>query len=478
MNTHHGIRQASVSVLALRHTLRRRPHVQRALGALMLCCTWMHNVTALPIGSFDHTPTSPGTLAPSDPGGPIYAPIVNVPLAFTITGRDATWVGLSWWQQDTPQTHVMRSVNGGPWTTIKTYGALPLNAMFQFTDQQATPDAEHCYVVVATDGWTRLSTPQRCALTRDGRDFPVHRLQLRLRVPDIANAGTDDDVKVSLQSPAGMVTAVTNWYPAGNHTWIDSTADDFERSSGAPNGARSLYDLMVTNISQASDITIISVSKTGHDDLCIAEVELRIDGTLAFQRTFGDTATTCVWVTNDHSLFIDFDELRADYTWRRMSPNTFTGFNGAGLRSLIEAHFAHTLHGSEAELRNGGTTVTQYLSASRLHVAVPLVVRDVWWGPVYLGDVDSTVSFDLVLTPVEVHGVPKTQLSIENVDADSYDLLVIFLPLPVVPMLYEISSQIEDRLKDLGAFILDSPSGSSVLCFTPPQEPGISLCGQ
>jgi len=52
-----------------------------------------------------------------------------------------------------------------------------------------------------------------------------------------------------------------------------------------------------------------------------------------------------------------------------------------------------------------------------------------------------------------VHGVLKTQVAIEHEDVDSFDLLALFLPVVVVPILYEVSSHIEDKLLDFDSLI-------------------------
>ena len=470
MNTQHVVKKPSISLTALRQTLHRGGLLRLVLSVLVLCLVDANNASALKgVGSFD--PSSPGKIGPV---GPQYAPVVNAPQGFLISGRGATQVSLRWRNKGAPQTRISRSINGGQWTTIQTYGELPVDTYIDFQDLNATTNAENCYVVTVTDGmnsWSAVSTPIRCAFTRDGRDLPVHRLQLRLRVPNISGAATDDDVEVRLQSPSWLVPSVTNWSPAGNSTWIDSTNDDFER------GSNRTYELMLTNISQVSDITMITIAKdTGTDHLCIAEIELLIDGQPAHQQTFGNDAATCAWVTPGSPLSVGFNELRASFLWNTLSLPPFLGIDGAWLRSKIEATFAHELHGSTGELRNGGTTTSQRISESRLHVTVPIVVHDVRWGPVYLGDVNSTVYFDLVLTPtVDNQGNPVTVISIENEDADSFDILAVFFPVFVAPVLYGVSTEIEDQVAGFDSIILDSsPLPGTHVCFTP--DAGIGLC--
>src|SRR3546814_16277641 len=56
-----------------------------------------------------------------------------------------------------------------------------------------------------------------------------------------------------------------------------------------------------------------------------------------------------------------------------------------------------------------------------------------------MGDVDSDVRFDLVMTAAG-------KLSIENVDADSSDVLQYFMPIVGWKVLYETSERIESAL--------------------------------
>jgi hypothetical protein len=108
-------------------------------------------------------------------------------------------------------------------------------------------------------------------------------------------------------------------------------------------------------------------------------------------------------------------------------------------------------------------------------MVIPIVVYDVSWGPIDLGDVDSNVYFDLVITPVVGNGIPKAEISVENPDADSKDLLGYLLPIIGWAILYETSETIEDKLADINPFDVDStpPSGTRI-CFT--QNAGIGVC--
>lgn len=453
----------------LHHLHHRCSSIRFAPAIIALLCglTAVDDAAALQaVTRFD-----PGAQGYLEPVGPQIDDGVNAAQDFTVHSPSPTSVGLRWFNKGAPRTEISRSVNGGPWASIQSLGPLPENEYALFLDEGATANAENCYVIRVWDGvnsGSSLSTPQRCQFTRDGRDLPVHRLQLRLRVPHVSDAGTDNGVEVRLQSPSWLVPAVTNWRPAGNRTWVDSTFDDLEQ------GSNRTYDLMLDNVQQASDITMITLAKTGDDDLCIAELELLIDGQPAFQNTFGDTDATCKWVTDNDPFTVTFSELRASPTWNNLGLPTFTGFNGAALRSRIEATFGHWLHGVGA-LRNGSLTTSQRVNESRLSMSVPIVVYDVSWGPVYLGDVDSTVYFDLVLKQeVDGAGNPVTKLAIENVDADSSDLLAVFVPI-VSPILYGVSTEIESQVSDFDPVTLPpSPLSGTHVCFS--DDGGIGVC--
>src|SRR3546814_15807970 len=133
------------------------------------------------------------------------------------------------------------------------------------------------------NAFSALYTPARCVITHDDRDRPVFRLRLQVHVADVADAGTDDALEVRLQSPAWLVPAVTNWRPAGNSTWVDSTPNDFERNSNLT------YALMVTTVSQASDLTQITLAKPVNDTLCVADLSLLVNPTLAYTHTYDNT---------------------------------------------------------------------------------------------------------------------------------------------------------------------------------------------
>jgi hypothetical protein len=406
-------------------------------------------------------PEDIGPIGPIEPIGPQIDTGVRPPLDFTIPHYTTTDVSLRWWNGGGPQTEIHRSVSGGPWTLVQTYGPLPANAYVDFLDQSASIDAENCYMVTVSDGATTgRSTPVRCAMTRNGLERPVRRLQLQLAIATAAGADADDPVEVRLQSPSWLVPTVTNWRPAGNSTWLDSTADDFER------GTNLTYELMLTNVEEMSDITQITVAKPGSDMMCVAGLVLTINSQPGYSRNYGNGANACVEVGGDKVLSVSFEELRTNPNWNLVGDLTIPGYSANELRAIIQAHFGHFLHGL-GELRNGATLTTTYVNDRRLQVSVPVRVYD---APL-LGDVDSNIRFDLALV-----GSPTApRLAIENVDADSTDLLGIFLPVIGWKILYETSQTIESHMANLRPVALDStPPGGTYVCFK--SDASVSVC--
>lgn len=159
----------------------------------------------------------PEIIGPIGPIGPLEPEIsdgVYPPLDFNIAGYGTNRVALRWWYKGGAQTQIWRSSGDGPWSVIQTLGELTRDSYIDYQDQSALINAENCYRVSISDGvnpGSRKSSPIRCVMTRDGRAMPVRRLQLRLRISNIANAGTDNPVEVRLQSPSWLVTTVTNW---------------------------------------------------------------------------------------------------------------------------------------------------------------------------------------------------------------------------------------------------------------------------
>lgn len=126
-------------------------------------------------------------------------------------------------------------------------------------------------ICTAALGWLSLAPASR-ALAEPAEDAPVWRAQLRVRTCDSPTAGTNDAVFASLN--------------ASNSTKLDYPHNDLQRNTSFT------YDLMLTGVTQFSDITRLRVSKRGSNGLCLRSLDLFVNDRLIFSR-------------NMNSLFLD-----------------------------------------------------------------------------------------------------------------------------------------------------------------------------
>jgi hypothetical protein len=105
---------------------------------------------------------------------------------------------------------------------------------------------------------------------------PVLFVEIRLKTADITDAGTDDNVYVSLNR--------------SNSTLLDYPRNDFDR------GDDDRYHLSNNGIGEIKDIHSIALYKDGSDGWCVSEVELFINEWPAFAETY----EPCIWLDNDN----------------------------------------------------------------------------------------------------------------------------------------------------------------------------------
>jgi hypothetical protein len=104
---------------------------------------------------------------------------------------------------------------------------------------------------------------------------PVLFVEIHLETADIENAGTDDNVYVSLNK--------------NNSTLLNYPRNDFER------GDSDRYHLSNKGIREVKDIHSIFINKDGNDGWCISKVELIINEWSVFSETYNP----CIWLDND-----------------------------------------------------------------------------------------------------------------------------------------------------------------------------------
>jgi hypothetical protein len=132
-------------------------------------------------------------------------------------------------------------------------------------------------------------------------DVVPFRLQVRLVVGDVSDAGTDDTVEIRLNSR--------------NLTYLDSPVDDFQA------GSSRVYDVKLDGVTTLKDIDHLLVRKSGGDDgICLSRVDLLVNGATVFDATLGGSSP-CQWFDGDPiGKRFDSAALRGDDRWRSFAP--------------------------------------------------------------------------------------------------------------------------------------------------------------
>ncbi len=179
----------------------------------------------------------------------------------------------------------------------------------------------------------------------------VWRAQLRIWTGGGKNDGTNDYVMARLNLDS-------------DGTVLDYARDDFKV------GGNDYYDLQLDGVSELRDINRILISKDGSNALCIARMQLLINGVLYFDKDFGGR---CDWVEETggirsfSGLEIQYAELRRDSHWGSWTLPP-SGLTNKDLKSIIQSTIATDMYGGT--LLNS-THLGVYMS---LHVGAH-------WGP-------------------------------------------------------------------------------------------------
>ena len=171
--------------------------------ATALTLTFATSSTALALVNLNHFTSGAGG------GGVFERPPLTIPSSFKVeyralqsgTGPLST-VGLSWtdFSEQDVSTTVERSTNGTTWTTRKTFST-PLDGPQTYTDTDLQPDTKYCYRVTSRGPNQQfVQTSPRCVLTQTPGDPGVWRTELRVRVANVTDAGTEDRKSTRLNS--------------------------------------------------------------------------------------------------------------------------------------------------------------------------------------------------------------------------------------------------------------------------------------
>ena len=227
-------------------------------------------------------------------------------------------------------------------------------------------------------------------------DTPIWRVQLRMVVADVDDAGTDDSVKVELND--------------GHQTWLDYGRDDFQRDSDFT------YDLVLTNLAKLDDINYIRITKVGTDGLCLKSFDLLVNGKRIYSQNLAVGRVPCRWLDGDDghapSLTVAGTTLRAHSLWQQYTqPFPPLVIPREELESRIESIIGDKLHGTKlywGEISGRAVEVTRK-DDHTVHVDLDLAYSlDNWFDPEVDVDLDlglacSGGKISLTASNVQVH---------------------------------------------------------------------------
>ncbi len=233
---------------------------------------------------------------PPEPPGPVP------PVAVGIIRREPDALRINWHDRSDNETgnRVLRSTDLSNWETVSERGVLEKFEEHTYTDPNLQPSTRYCYQIESYNAAGARRSQMRCGYTRDTAVIPIWRLQLRVKVANVANADTEDEMYASLDN-------------FGTATYLDYGIDDFERNRGYT------YEFMLDNISQLSDIVEFRLGKNGSDHLIIDSIVLLANNNrVLFSRSFGATPLDLAGAYN-----VSHDELRESPEWQQFVTNSY-----------------------------------------------------------------------------------------------------------------------------------------------------------
>jgi hypothetical protein len=435
--------------------------------------------------------------------GEIWAPVVTPPGHVVINGRTSSSVGLGWYevaQNDFTLIYRQPYNNDGypvgAFTLIKTLSNLtPGPHSFidsaDTTDDQSSPNADqlYCYFIKerhgpscshTVGGYSCASSPTVCAYTQAATPKSVGRAQLRIKASTASTADAQNNrIQVRLQSP--YVPFGDTPYPRQNSSWIDSTNVDFTA------GSNYTYDLLLGGISDKSDITQIAIASPDSDGFCVNEVELLVDNTRAFFKSFGANGVDCQWIYRSGSfdgkqLSIRFGELRQSSDWINFNPPnlgqsfgtvaSFVGYRPPEFIAMLDSVLANRLkdpannHGEGTGFRDSNSTVTTRTNRRTMHVVQHITAKDFGW----IGDVAANPAYDLVIHNGATCAPKNWCVTVENLEpgASSLGWWNLF-PVVGIAISAAINSsangQMKKAMSSMGGNSLDDPPAGTEYCF-------------
>ncbi|MFD2917761.1 fibronectin type III domain-containing protein [Psychroserpens luteus] len=340
-------------------------------------------------------------LPPYYPPNPSNGP--RAPVVADIIARNSNSMTVAWHDRsdDEEGNRLLRSTDLFNFTSVQDYGPFEKFSRQEFTDQNLEPNTKYCYKLETFNSEGSNSSQYRCAYTTDGNNIPVWRVQLKVKVADLSNAGTDRLIRFYLDRGNSVLPITTN---------IDYGVNDFER------GEEYFYDLNFDGITDLSDIIGFRIVNSSGDKLLLSEMSLLINQRSVFSRDFGITSSSVLNLENSYYQ-VEHDELQAHSSWlgfieaylsdpiflirpliNNVDNNIVLQISNEQLVSRIEGLIGHLLHedpdlSSKTEWGklNGPAVEIVRKDASTISVDLDLELDEIGFNPSL--DVDFDIKF-------------------------------------------------------------------------------------
>lgn len=188
------------------------------------------------------------------------------------------------------------------------------------------------------------------AVSIEAQSDEIWQLHITITTGNVSNAGTDDDISVSLNR--------------GNLTWLDYGRDDFERNQ------TNRYDLLQNgNIHTLRDITRIQIAKNGSDGWCIKSFTLDVN-----EYTYNASFNSCHWLDNDNGHTRQYVVNNPSFAFYGIVPVLVPYMERSEVESLLESAIGHSIQSSRLYWDNDDRHVVEVWQTNRdtLHVDLDL----------------------------------------------------------------------------------------------------------
>lgn len=363
---------------------------------------------------------------------------VRAPTTISFSDRGSDRIRLTWNDRTGSETsnRILRRGVGGGWQVVKTYGAL--SGQISFLNSGLAQDTFYCYRIEVANSTGSAISSEYCVFTRGTEPRPLVRLQLEVETGDVADAGTDDPVRVQLNTGKFLLA------PADNLTWLNYGQDDFRR------GTTFVYDLRPPG--DLNDVTQLTLEKFGSDGLCLRRLRLIANagdarpGLVVFERDFRTATAECQWIDGDdgHQPRLGYlhGDLRGQALWPTPTQYWFCGDStGCAVSQIplyhetlehrIEGYAGHVFHDlnyAGVGMRWDGALpigVSEWVQVDRVDDRRARVTLHAEIDVPYYFNPDVRISAELVVRPqFQEDGTGAAAIAVEEVGIDiSADLI-------------------------------------------------------